>query len=357
MDVPAFSLALLGLYFFSLFYRNQKNKFLVLFAICFAVGGLLKISSMISFIAITVLFFIELAGIKLKDQGKIFNSPVKQIFVFISVYSILFVWFLYARSYNEKYNAGNFLLGILPIWDFNQQQIHDMLKAVVENIKWAYFYRGTQLLFVLMLLFTLVNIKKVNKPLLILTALITIGFLGFLILFFQALAHDYYLTNMLILAPFILITFLLMLSTSYNKIFNSFIFRLFIVVFLIHNIDFARRRINDRYNPDGWQNAYYAKDIQVFEEIKPYLRSIGIKNNDRVISLSDKSINITLYLMNQKGWTDYGLNSDSTLIRQKIVMGAKYLFIFKREDYKQKSIQPFINNKIGTFRNVDIYKL
>jgi hypothetical protein len=37
-------------------------------------------------------------------------------------------------------------------------------------------------------------------------------------------------------------------------------------------------------------------------EVEPYLRSLGIKPDDKVISLPDFSFDITLYFMNQVGW-------------------------------------------------------
>jgi len=208
-----------------------------------------------------------------------------------------------------------------------------------------------------MLIFILINHRKTNRILLYTTILIVLGFAGFIILFFQALAHDYYVTNMLILVPVILLTFMLLLKTSYPNIFYSFIFRLAIVLFLVHNIDFAGRRITDRYSPDGWQNSNYTKNVHIFEEITPYLRSIGIQKNDRIISLSDNSINITLYLMNQKGWTNYGLDEDSTQISKKIALGAKYLMIYDKRTYQNSTILPFLKNKIGEYKSVDIYRL
>jgi hypothetical protein len=357
MDVPAFSSALIGLYFFTKFYYTKKNKYLIVFAVCYALAGLLKISSMIGFIAIFILFMLEALGLKLKSNGKLFSAPLKQSLVFAGVYMLLLAWYFYARSYNEKYNAGNFLLGILPIWDFNYAQITEMLNSVTEHIKWSYFRRETQLVYVLMLIFILINHRKVNRTLLFATILIALGFAGFIILFFQALAHDYYVTNMLILVPFLLLTFMLLLKTSYQNIFNSFIFRFALVLFLFHNIDFAGRRITERYSPDGWQNSNYIKNVHIFEEITPYLRSVGIQKDDRVISLSDNSINITLYLMNQKGWTNYGLEEDSTQIRQKIASGAKYLLIYDKRNYKNPTILPFLKNKIGEYKSVDIYRL
>jgi 4-amino-4-deoxy-L-arabinose transferase-like glycosyltransferase len=357
MDVPAFSIALIGLYFFTKFYYTKKNKYLVIFAVFYALAGLLKISSMIGFIAISILFILEALGVKLKENGRIFSEPLKQSLVFAGVYMLLFTWYIYARSYNEKYNAGNFLLGILPFWDFNYAQITEILNSVTEHIKWSYFRRETQVLYVLMLIFILINHRKTNRILLYTTILIVLGFAGFIILFFQALAHDYYVTNMLILVPVILLTFMLLLKTSYPNIFYSFIFRLALVLFLVHNIDFAGRRITDRYSPDGWQNSNYTKNVHIFEEITPYLRSIGIQKNDRIISLSDNSINITLYLMNQKGWTNYGLDEDSTQISKKIALGAKYLMIYDKRTYQNSTILPFLKNKIGEYKSVDIYRL
>jgi hypothetical protein len=38
-------------------------------------------------------------------------------------------------------------------------------------------------------------------------------------------------------------------------------------------------------------------------------------------------------------------------------MGAKNPLIYDKENYKNKSIMPFIKNKIGGFRNVEVYKL
>jgi len=37
--------------------------------------------------------------------------------------------------------------------------------------------------------------------------------------------------------------------------------------------------------------------------------------------------------------------------------GAKYLIIYKKDIYEEHSIQPFIKNKIGEFKNIDIYAL
>lgn len=61
--------------------------------------------------------------------------------------------------------------------------------------------------------------------------------------------------------------------------------------------------------------------------------------------------------MNQKGWTNWGILADSTIIKEKINLGAKYLLIYDKKIYEEPSIQPFIENKIGEFKNIDIFAL
>ena len=358
MDIPAFSLAIIGLYFFYKFYQSSKIKYLYLFAFLSAIAGLLKISSLMSFIAVWGLFLLEILNIKLNPDRKIFQHPVKQIIPLIIVLIIPVIWYSYASYYNSNNNAGFFLIGYLPIWDLNISQINITLDAIHEHIKWDYFRKETQFVFLFMFIMILVFYKRVNKIMLFLTIFLSIGFLLFILLFFQALKdHDYYTINLFILIPIVLLSFLLLLKNRFKVIYTSVLFRIILIVFLIHNIDFAKRRIDNRYSHEGWPNKNWIENIQSFEEISPYLRSIGINNDDRVISLSDNSINISLYLMNQKGWTNYGISGDSIKIKEKINLGAKYLLIYNKEIYKEQYIQPFIENKIGEFRNVDIFAL
>jgi hypothetical protein len=358
MDMPAFSLAIIGLYFFFRFEQSQANKYLYLSAFFFAIAGLLKISSLLSFMAIIGLFVLELFNVRLHPDRKVFNYPPKQAAVFLGVILVQIVWYTYAHSYNSHHNSGNFLIGILPIWEMSREEIRTTLNAISEHIKLDYFRRETQVVFVLMFILILAYYKKINKIALILTIMTSVGFLAYILLFFKPLKeHDYYTINLFILVPIILFAFLSLLKNKFNIIYTSLVFRIILIAFLIHNVDFARRRISDRYNPEGWQNKYYTTNIRSFREIPAYLRSLGIKEEDKVISLSDNSINISLYLMNQKGWSNYGINTDTVRIRQKINQGAEYLFISDAKTYEVQSIKPFLTNKIGRFSNIDIYKL
>jgi len=357
MDIPALSLAMIGLYFFFKFVQTSANKHLFWFAFFYTLAGLLKISSLLSFMAIFGLFVLELFKVKLNPDKKIFQYPQKQIFAFVGVILVELIWYMYAHNYNAKHNSGIFLIGILPVWDIDAAQIRLTWDAIIEHIKWDYFRRETQLVFVLMFVAGFAFYKKSNRLILLLISFLSIGFLTYIMLFFQPLKdHDYYTINLFILVPVIILGFLWLLKERFNKIFTSVIFKILVILFLIHNVDFARRRIEARYSDRGWQNRNYIENVQYFKEIPPYLSSIGIKKEDKVLSLSDNSINVSLYLMNQKGWTSYGVSLDSAGIADKMKLGAKYLML-TNQDFEKPEIQPFTRNKIGEFRNIKIYAL
>jgi len=61
--------------------------------------------------------------------------------------------------------------------------------------------------------------------------------------------------------------------------------------------------------------------------------------------------------MNQKGWTNYGDFTSASRVQDKIDMGAKYLFISDKRTYQKSFLEPFLRNQIGSFKNIDIYKL
>lgn len=356
-NVPAFSFALIAWYFFWKFYKSEKNRFLSISMLFFLLGGLLKVASAISFVAILIIFLVELFNIyKFKNGSKIFTHPKKQLITFLVVIIGIISWYYYANYYNQLHIGGFFLVGILPIWELSYEEIKFVFIQIKEIWFWQYFREGTQITFFILLLLIYVFYKKINKFLMMLTILLPIGFVIYITLFFGALKnHDYYMINLLILMVAICLTFLYSLKKIHNNIFCSVILRVVVIAFIIHNIDFSRRRIDQRYG--SWMNKTHLEYTKAFETITPYIRSLGIERTDKVISIPDESINISLYLMDQKGWTNFGVTLDSISITQKINAGAKYLFINDSALYDKPFIHPFIKKKIGTYENIDIYDL
>jgi len=358
MDIPAFSLALIGLYFFTRYCKSGSIKYFWFFALSFTFAGLLKISSLLGFAAILVLYIMERFNISITNEGRIFRTPIIQGIILFAVLAVQFIWYSYARAYNLQNNANFFLLGILPIWEISMAEIRITYDFLVHYFKNVYFRSETQILFILMFLINIVFYRKASKTLSFMMMLMGMGMLGFVLMFYQALRHhDYYTINLYILFPVIWTGFFLFLKVRFNRVFTSIFLKIALLAFLVWNIMFASLSMKARYHPEGWENENYIVYVQNFRTIGAYLNSIGVAPDDKVLSISDNSPNISLYLMNRKGWTNFGINEDSAKIQAKIQMGASYLFVYRPQIYERKDLAVFFSKPLGSYKNIDVFSL
>jgi hypothetical protein len=378
-NVPALSLVFPGWYFFYRFYKVKKTRLLYLSMFFFLVAGLLKISSAISFVIILGIFLSEWWRIiRYKKEDRIFNKPVKQLVPFLLVISIILSWNLYVFYYNLNNNAGVLLQGVLPIWEIDAQKIHAVFQNLYHELLPQYF--SNIILFILcgMFVFLIVFYKKVNRILFIITLCAFIISCCYILLFFQVfIAHDYYLIDLLILPVAILTTFAIYLKKNHSRIFRMPVVYTIAGIILIYNLYYCAVYTRIKYNSEDklakrsfilsekehkfwdWFHWNYSNKYKAFEDITPYLRSLGISRTDRVISIPDISINITLSQMDQKGFTDYSYSEvqGKERITAFIRSGAKYLIINDQRILNEDYLKPFLINKIGEYKNICIYSL
>ena len=359
MNVPALSMALIALYFFYRFYQTKKNRNLYLSMLFFAIGGLLKVTALMGFVAILGILALEwIIKIKFGRDGYLFKHHLKQIIPFLIVILLVASWYVYAAYYNAKYNSGIFLIGILPIWKISWSHIHEIIHYV--RVLWLNSYQSKwmQAISVLLLGVLILYYKKGHKFLWVFTFLLTMGFLIFLTLFFQVFDHhDYYLINQLILMVSIFTSFFYLLKMYYNKVFKSLIFRFLLLILLVYNVKICANNIHNRYHVK-WENPHLTTTITL-EHITPYLRSLGIKRTDPMLVEQDGSFDISLYLMNQKGYTTFGGKfRDSTEIKQAIIhRNLRYLLVTDSNLLKKDYLKPFLFDQIGKYKNNYIFKL
>lgn len=356
-NTPSLGLVFLAWYLFWLFYKKERSVFLWFSMLAFALAGLIKVTAILSLVALSAIFFFEIAGIaKFRKGKKLFHKPWIQWIPFILAFGAIFSWYLYANLYNRRHNADLLAVGILPVWDIKPDDMHMHLLGIREQFKWSYYNKSMYALILLILAFIIVRLRKANNFMLLMTAFVFIGMISYIIFFFKMLfQHDYYVTDLYIFIPIIFLTSFCILKNHYARWFSSFIIRLGIIIILLINAGFTKDRMHERFS--GWMNDNYLQNIQRFENITPYLRSIGIGPDDKVLCLPDPSPIITLYFMNQKGWTDYSTDLDSTRISYKINAGADYLFIYIDSLYALPDIKPFLKNKIGEINNINIYDI
>lgn len=379
MNAPSFGLVLIGLYYYWRFEKSSKSKFLYFSMLIFLFAGLLKVTSLL---LLTAIFFVHLAS-QFKIIRKKLDLPkfgkLIHIVPMLIVYFIVFAWIYWAKDYNKQNISGIFLQRPLPIWDTDN--LYDGLNYGTQNYISqipAYFNRTAIFIIITLFIWLILRFRKTHIYHTILTTMCFLGALGFILLFFKALpGHDYHLTNLLIIIPLTLITFLHYMKHNGISLFWSKNFKglaIAALVFLIYNTMVIQRVkydakdtfvkhtiILDENTRKLWQYILEENDrrYKALSSITPYLRELGIKRTDHVISIPDQSPNITLYMMDQKGCTEFGLfePDGKDRIMQFIKSGTRYLIINDPIFLNPGYIQPFITNKIGEYKNVQIFEL
>lgn len=374
-NVTAICFVLIAWFFFTKYYFIKKNRFLYLSMLFFAIAGLLKVSSLISFIFLFIILVSERIKL-LKKRESVFNRTYKELIAFISVFGIVILWYLFARHFNSIHGGNYTNMDICPIWRMTVKEIVDSIIFIRHST--IYYIFSLPVLGLLFILFLIILIfpKKNNSFFYAGTLLIFAGSLMYALLWFWALNfHDYYYTDFLVFYVFIIVTFLIFLKNNYFTIFNSNITKIIFSLFLIYNIYYCRNILELRYFPSKKDDyaivgsptvieqsramkLFNKKYLYAFETITPYLRSIGIQPDDKVISIPDPSVNITLYLMNQRGFTDSGIcDPVANSIYYFVISGAKYFIINDERYLNSECIRPFLGDKVGKYKNISIFKV
>jgi hypothetical protein len=357
MNVPAFSLGLIGLYLFYLFYKRRKNKYLYGSMLFYTLGGLLKVPALTSYVMIVVLMFLEIFRI-IKPEKRLFFDLRKQIPALLSVVLVVAAWYIYAHGYNERYNKGMFLIGILPIWDLDRVNIKFILDSV--NLLWKDSYQSLMIQAISVLMFLVVLIfRKKNHPLIWwATVILATGFVSFVLLWFQVFNnHDYYIVNQLIFMIAVFISFFYLIRKSWSRLWKNVFFRLVLLLVLVLNVSHCRYIIHLRYY--DWPNKHYTQYTKALEDITPYLRNeLGISSEDTVLFIDDPSLNISLYMIEQRGYTNFSKKlTDTAFINEKILQGAKYLFVNDSALLGEPYLIPYTHDRIGKYKNICIFRL
>ncbi|OFX74983.1 MAG: hypothetical protein A2X12_08025 [Bacteroidetes bacterium GWE2_29_8] len=355
-DMSALAFTFIAWYFFFKYYLASNMRSLYLSILFFFIAASYKITALMSFSSLGVILIIELLKINKigYKNNLLFKSPLKTIVSFVGVISLIGAWVIYAKNYNLKNATAYFSTTIFPIWEMDKEQIN----AVIQNIKglWLnqYFHRYTLVFFAIIFVVNIFLIKKSNKVVAFNNIILFLFTIVYVILWFATFKdHDYYTINLYILLVFTLLNFLLILKSSYTQIFKSIIFKVLFAAFVMFNFNHARIQQHLRYY--GWWNEY--NEYKDYHTITPYLYSIGIHPLDTVICLPDDS-HFTLYLMNQRGWTEcMGNNLDSASISLSISKGANYLIINGEETIKRDYLKSFLSKPIGQYNSIKIYKI
>jgi len=292
---------------------------------------------------------------------------------------LIYLWIQYVKYYNTSNNAGVFLTGIWPFWEASSTEKIKIFSAFLGHI--LFQFHSPIVLFSVFFasIYSFFYFEENYRFVAIAQIVIVIGFFSFFLLFYKVFdVHDYYLCNWVIIIPATIISFFLILKSRKASIFKTKWVNILLVFIFIHSMYYgaaltrAKCFSNDFFSNEyitfnqvsrlyyNWSHFNYKSTIKSCETIEPYLRSKGIMPSDRIISIPDQSINISLVLMNQFGFTDYGyiLLQGKERIEYFKNKGAKYLIINDTSILNNRNyLNLFTKIKIGSYKNINIYDL
>ncbi|MEN8202382.1 MAG: hypothetical protein ABFS28_07290 [Bacteroidota bacterium] len=362
-DAVALSLTFAGFYFFMKHSREQRFRPWVTAMCFFLLAGLTKTSSLLPFLGLGAVAFLDWILRNKRGVGdSYFRFQYKYIGSYLMVLVLVFTWYLYARVYSDVHGGSVSPVAIRPIWHLDKETIRMTLSGMKGWFRPGYYHAKEFLISTLfVLLITLVWIRKANRFLSIWNIVILLGAIAFTLLFFFDMRnHDYYQINNLFLLVSIYLTFFSIVKNALPRVYNSGWTKLAFMMVLVFLGFRCTHRMHYRYSE---RDMYYVSSSAVLKmyDIEDYLDVIGVDRSAKVYCTPDRSINISLYLCNRKGLTDYSRYRTLTLEERLEKMkehDINYVILGSREHYKDvESLDQILGEKIGETGNTEIFKL
>lgn len=328
-DIPAIVMVLFAWLNLFLYRRDKKVLNLTLVFILFAFAGLIKITALMSFFAIGIIFILEWFGLKfgLKNE-KLFPVFKRTFLYFTLVIIVIASWYIYAKQYNAKHITNYFSMTIWPIWNYSGCETATISQIFYHlRTYWLPYFFNVPMLSLLFVsvVYIIFEFKKVDKLLVTITILLFLACSVLFVLYFGALnQHDYYFLIMYILPLFVLLTAIdILVKTELGKTVKLF-FLTVLVSMTLYQLHYTREMQKERYY--GWVNETPIVFKELFK-INTNIAKVGIPEKAKVISIPDYAPSYTLSIINRPGFSLYEKIYDSLTMNFYVGHGAEYLII------------------------------
>jgi hypothetical protein len=355
------ALSLMGWYYFYTYYESGNTRTFFVSVVFFLLAACMKITELGGPIIILFLLMADrvlLGKLKLWTD-KDFRMKILSIMV---IFLLVAGWVFFAKHYNAMHKSSNFLTRSYPIWDLDRDGIRQVLRLVKSLWLVDYYMPLTLYLTGVLTLFNLIFINKMDRIIGISAVIYLAGFGFYLLLWFESLSHhDYFIISLYILPVFILLNFFRFIHLTVKRNILNYSIKAAVVVFVLMNIAYGAKGNQLRYT-SAINELPAHRDLHT---ITMYLRSIGIKPEDRVVFIPEVCIR-PLYFMNQPGWFLTPADrkgkgqaiSDSLLMLGFLKSGAEYLITNDLASvFQRKSLLAFTKQLVGQHGNVFVFKI
>jgi hypothetical protein len=358
-DPVALSMSMAAWYFYlKRWFGIEPHKNRILYTICVCLAGLIKVSYLITHIAVIL---ISLLWNRMNRDKQISFQPLRHeiLWLFIPFLPVA-AWYTYSAQLTAKTWNTHFLQTINP---------SSSLKEFIENTRYALntwqsqlyspnFIYGLIIVAVYALIF---QRKKAPLPAFI-SALLLTGFAAVFVLFnVQFRYHDYYF---ILLMPALFFMWIFLQQLWLEK--QNFIIGLFPLAFVFcfwympfRNLWHAKEVIKNRYTPGNEWNQSAFKTANELIDASGAINKI-IPDKSRICVAFDPTPNTALYLLKKRGIRiseDFDPNMTAGILSAS---KADYLILNDTSRWFQK-YQPIIQQKIiplyNNGENIFVYRI
>lgn len=376
-DVPAFDLALIGWYAMTRFADRRDHRLWYLAAACFGLAALLKVTAGMSLVALGALLLVATVRPRwLGAERRLLPDPAPGWGALAVVLAAVLAWYLHAEAYNELHGGRYTFNNLWPIWTMTPERIAEAWHFASDILVFQVFDTTVWLLLGLALVVLLAHARQVPRAAWSLIALLLTGTVAYVLLWFNALLfHDYYFINPQVALLAVWVVFLWWLVRHRPAIARAGATRAAMVLLVTYNLGYAANNSHMRHHEGpplmpasllpvyherelGFWNITTYRHLADLNTITPYLRSIGVRETDPVIFPDDESINASLYLMGQPGWTGFVGGLDTAATYDRLIRNGATHLLFADASWEQRSfLRPYLRRPIGRHGAVRIFDL
>lgn len=293
-------------------------------------------------------------------------------------------WVAWSQAFNGRMGSVYFLTTIRPIWDafdpsatwasFTELMLPQWYHGYVRWIVFA----GCVVAGLAMALRLKMTVKSQRSYLGFSAVLLCLALFAYFILWFSNLdVHDYYLIEFQLAVPVVLAWMLYrpeqwLRSTRIRKVLVTVVLP---ALLIFQAVEAGLRTRMKHTAPKGWLSEQfiparerdiwswfhwdYDRRLGSIEGMGEHLRSLGIGRTDRIVSVPDPSPNITLSLMDVRGFTDLyddGLSGDER-IAAYVLKGANVLVCNDEDWYLRHSQSPWLTAPLSRYHSFRLFDL
>lgn len=372
-DVPAFSISLMAWLAITVYFRKGNHKYLWISMALFALAGLIKVSSLIGFLFLGLVFIAEALGFPSWKGKYLFKKNPESWLAFIMVLLIVFLWYFYAEWYNGIHQGKYTFNHIYTYFELPLTMQKAFLGKLRDDVIYVFYSKSVLFLMLFVWISNFFLLKRMPLIAALATIFIPLGVLVYVLLWSGAFSnHDYYYVPLLQLFPAIFIPFLLSISTINSASFSRPA-AVLLVVFTIYNIfycgsfvfmrhfgnkgEFVMAGSSESVFANKWIVNDFEKHWKPFDGIETFLNRTGIEAEHKIICPTDVTINGSLYLMNRRGWTGFQQLKTVDEIQKKIGLGASWLVMHDFEQANQEAYSAFMHHPVASYNGLLFFDL